>query len=258
MSDVDVLWSSDTCLADHPSASKGFDTGIKVIYDEEWAYEEIILSYYDEAGLNETLTFECDSPAERRKSAFNFLSDATYKDLILFEHLSPSPQVCRAKFSFADVDLSQCVSLLLLSIDELKRSWKSGWQAQRKPKHATVENQTTAHQSTKEYCGYELHESQQLQEYIFMPTNEENRKIFDEGMIKDRVENLNMSVYVRTISGKTISIKCDRRQNTARIMDKVARQPQRSKNEEIMGNDDRIQNKTDTTAAMTEAINQTI
>ena len=64
----------------------------------------------------------------------------------------------------------------------------------------------TAHQSKSEEVGYEF------QEYIFTLAAEENRKIFDEGMIKDRVENLNMSVYVRTISGKTFSIKCDRRQ----------------------------------------------
>ena len=42
-------------------------------------------------------------------------------------------------------------------------------------------------------------------------------------MIKDCVENLNMDpnmrVYVRTNSGKTISIKCDRRQNATRKME---------------------------------------
>ena len=44
-----------------------------------------------------------------------------------------------------------------------------------------------------------------------------------EAMIKDRVENLNMTVHVRAISGKTISVKCDRRQNATRIMEKVGK-----------------------------------
>ena len=66
----------------------------------------------------------------------------------------------------------------------------------------------TAHQSEREVVGYEL------QEYIFTLATEENRKIFDEGMIKDRVENLNISVYL------TISIKCDSRQNATRIMER--------------------------------------
>ena len=42
-------------------------------------------------------------------------------------------------------------------------------------------------------------------------------------MIKDHVENPNMTVYVRTNGGKTISIKCDRTQNATRIMEIVER-----------------------------------
>ena len=59
MADVDDFWSSDTRLAALSSASKGFDM-----------YEETILSTYDNAGLTENITFEGDSPAEKRASAF--------------------------------------------------------------------------------------------------------------------------------------------------------------------------------------------
>ena len=58
----------------------------------------------------------------------------------------------------------------------------------------------TVHQYKKEEVGYEF------QEYIFTFATEEKCKIFDGGMIKDRVENLDTSVYVGTVSGKTISI----------------------------------------------------
>ena len=75
----------------------------------------------------------------------------------------------------------------------------------------------TAHQSKRDEDGYEF------QEYIFTIATEENCKIFGGGMIKDRVENPYMTVYVRTNSGKTISIKCDSRQNATRIMEMVER-----------------------------------
>ena len=63
----------------------------------------------------------------------------------------------------------------------------------------------TAHQSKRNEDGYEF------QEDIFTIAIEENCKIFAGGMIKDLVENPNVTVYARTNSGKTISIKCDRR-----------------------------------------------
>ena len=75
----------------------------------------------------------------------------------------------------------------------------------------------TVHQSKKEEDGYEF------QEYIFTIATEENCKIFGGGRIKDRVENPNMTEHVRTKSGKTISIDCDRRQNATRIMETVER-----------------------------------
>ena len=49
-------------------------------------------------------------------------------------------------------------------------------------------------------------------EYIFTLNIEENCKISNEGMNKNRTEYPNMTAYVRTINGKTISIKCDRQQ----------------------------------------------
>ena len=63
----------------------------------------------------------------------------------------------------------------------------------------------------------------EFQEYVFTIPAEENCKIFGGGMIKDRVENPNMTVCVRTNSGKTIRIKRDRRQNATRIMEIVER-----------------------------------
>ena len=42
-------------------------------------------------------------------------------------------------------------------------------------------------------------------------------------MIKNRVEKPDMTVYVKTISGKTVSVKCDRRQKAKRIMEMVER-----------------------------------
>ena len=62
-----------------------------------------------------------------------------------------------------------------------------------------------------------------FQEYIFTLAAEENCKIFDVGMIKDRVGNPNITEYVRTNSGKTISITCDRKQNATTIMEIVER-----------------------------------
>ena len=50
-----------------------------------------------------------------------------------------------------------------------------------------------------------------------------NCKISNEGMNKDRTENLNMRVCVRTINGKTVGIKCDRKQTAARILETVER-----------------------------------
>ena len=60
-------------------------------------------------------------------------------------------------------------------------------------------------------------------EHIFKLNIEENCKIFNEGMNKNRAECLTMTVYVRTINGKTISIKCDRQQKAAKILETAER-----------------------------------
>ena len=54
-------------------------------------------------------------------------------------------------------------------------------------------------------------------EYIFTLNIEENCKISNQ----NRFDYLNMAVYVRTVSGKPISIKCDRQQKAARILEIV-------------------------------------
>ena len=58
----------------------------------------------------------------------------------------------------------------------------------------------------------------EFMEYIFKLNTEEDCKIFNEGMNKNRTDYSNMTVYVRTTNGKTISIKCDRQRKAARIL----------------------------------------
>ena len=70
---------------------------------------------------------------------------------------------------------------------------KRQWQTQSKPKHEEARTQTQAH----------------LFKYIV----DENCVIHNEGMNDVNEKLTYMTVYVRTISGKTISIRCDRRQH---------------------------------------------
>ena len=60
-------------------------------------------------------------------------------------------------------------------------------------------------------------------ENIFTLNIEETCKISNEGMNKSRAEHPNMSVYARTINGKTIGIKCDRQQTAARLLETAER-----------------------------------
>ena len=83
----------------------------------------------------------------------------------------------------------------ILIVDRMYRMRRNQWQA------------LTAHQSKKDEDGYEF------QDYVFTIAPDENCKIFGGGMIKDRVANLNMTVYARTVSGKTTSVKCVFKQN---------------------------------------------
>ena len=52
---------------------------------------------------------------------------------------------------------------------------------------------------------------------------EENCVVYNEGMNDVNEKLSHMTVYVRTISGKTISIRCDWRQSITRIKDEIER-----------------------------------
>ena len=67
----------------------------------------------------------------------------------------------------------------------------------------------TAHRSNKGY---------KFQNHICALATEDNYKILENG-----VEKPDMTVYVKTISGKTITVNCDRRQNAKRIMEILER-----------------------------------
>ena len=70
----------------------------------------------------------------------------------------------------------------------------------------------TAHQSIKEY---------EFDDYIFAFATEISGKTTIE--LEDELEENCMTVFVRTINGKTISIKCDRKQDAATVSEKVER-----------------------------------
>ena len=86
-------------------------------------------------------------------------------------------------------------------------------QTQNKPTHQESITQTQAHQPI--IC--------ELLDYFFKNIVEENCVIFDEGMNGVNVKLCYMTEYVRTLSGKTISIRCDRRQRITRIKDEIER-----------------------------------
>ena len=65
--------------------------------------------------------------------------------------------------------------------------------------------------------------SYELQDYLFMHFVEENYTICNDGMNEVNEKLFYMTVYVRTISGKTISIKCDKRQGITRVKDEIER-----------------------------------
>ena len=109
--------------------------------------------------------------------------------------------------SFELLGFFNCVLQKYLIVDRMYRTRMNQWQA------------VTAHQSKRDEDGYDL------QENIVTIVTEENCKIFGGGTIKDRVQNPNMTVYVRINNGKTISIKCDRGQCATRIMETVERWP---------------------------------
>merc|ERR1719221_1869752 len=68
MSGEDVLWSFNVYLAANPGAAKGFAMVLKVVYEEDWAEEKVILNYYDDDKNDEEPGFE-----EAKKKAAPFL-----------------------------------------------------------------------------------------------------------------------------------------------------------------------------------------
>ena len=91
---------------------------------------------------------------------------------------------------------------------------------QHKPKRLTNKAQTTAaHQPA--CC--EFQEYLEFQESFLEISTGEIGKITIESMIKEHIIYFYMTVYVRPNSGKTISIKCDKRQNVTRIKDEIER-----------------------------------
>ena len=99
----------------------------------------------------------------------------------------------------------------------LVETGESQWQPHNNPKRRKEKNQTQAYQPKRHEGCYEFHE------YLFKLAVEESGTIFNEGMNNEREKYFYMTVYVRTINGKTTSIRCNRSQNITRIKDEVDR-----------------------------------
>ena len=108
------------------------------------------------------------------------------------------------------------------------RTEKSQWRAQCKPKRRIQRTQTEeAHQPTgKENERYEF------EEIRYKTITVENCKNIIAGMNGDLDEVLNMTVHVRTFNGKTISIKCGRRQEAKKIKAEVERKTKSPKEQQ--------------------------
>ena len=77
-----------------------------------------------------------------------------------------------------------------------------------------------AHQSKKNYeCDDNTFEFEN--DYIFVFANEVSEKTTTE--LDNALEENYMTVYVKTINGKTVSIKCDKKQKAATISHEVER-----------------------------------
>ena len=61
----------------------------------------------------------------------------------------------------------------------------------------------------------------EFDDYIFALTTETSEKINTELEHEDELEENSMTVYVKTISGKTISIKCDKKQESDTVSKKL-------------------------------------
>ena len=77
-----------------------------------------------------------------------------------------------------------------------------------------------AHQSNKNYeCDDYTFEFENDHIFVFANEVSENTTID----LDNALEGNNMTVHVKTINGKTISIKCDKKQQTATVSDEVER-----------------------------------
>ena len=65
------------------------------------------------------------------------------------------------------------------------------------------------------------HEKYEFDDYIFAFTTEMNGKITTELELENELEENSMTVYVKTISGKTIRTKFDKKQKAYRGSEKV-------------------------------------
>ena len=96
-----------------------------------------------------------------------------------------------------------CTPVLCCLPQDLKGSWEVSqrkWQSQR------------AHQSINLY---------EFDSYIFMHSNESAGKTIVEP--EGETEKNKLTIYVRTSSGKTISIKCDKKRKAVSLLDEVER-----------------------------------
>ena len=66
-----------------------------------------------------------------------------------------------------------------------------------------------------------VHEKYEFDDCIFAFTIEMNGKIIAEVELEVKREESSMTVYVKTINGKTISIKCDKKQEVDTVSEKV-------------------------------------
>ena len=57
----------------------------------------------------------------------------------------------------------------------------------------------------------------EFDDYIFALTTERNEKINIELEHEDELEENSMTVHVKTISGKTVSVKCDKKQRADKV-----------------------------------------
>ena len=190
-------WFSDTCLAAHPSISKGVETGAKVIYEEEWTWKETNLSVYDDNELTQTHSFWMWFSCWRGRQRFQ-RNEATRIVLKMIYKVQSIP-VC---------EIHTCVRFRRFStfhfVDSLNSERK--WQAHSVQQFKSGVIQYIFASATDESDMTTIGGMTEFLEHIF------KLKIFNDGTNKNRTGCFKMTSYVWTINGKTIGVKCDRQQ----------------------------------------------